>query len=54
MADFRPPLDADPMLVNTQRALLLNQVSEHEAKIAAFVSLDAPHEPPPSGPASYR
>jgi len=25
LADFRPPLDADPMLVNTQRALLLNQ-----------------------------
>jgi hemolysin D len=36
MADFRPPVDADPTLVSTQRALLLNQVSEHQAKIAAL------------------
>ena len=41
LADFRPPLDADPMLVNTQRALLLNQVSEHEAKIAALTRQQA-------------
>jgi hemolysin D len=44
LADFRPPLDADPMLVNTQRALLLNQVSEHEAKIAALTRQQAQKE----------
>ena len=35
MADFMPPVDADPTLVNTQRALLLHQVSEalHDARL---------------------
>jgi len=44
LADFLPPLDADPILVNTQRALLLSQVSEHEAKIAALVRQQAQKE----------
>jgi hemolysin D len=44
LADFRPPPDADRMLVNTQRALLLNQVSEHEAKIAALTRQQAQKE----------
>ncbi|HTB37268.1 MAG TPA: HlyD family type I secretion periplasmic adaptor subunit [Reyranella sp.] len=44
LADFRPPLDADPILLNTQRALLLNQVSEHEAKIAALARQQAQKE----------
>src|SRR6185295_6094596 len=36
VADFTPPADADPALVRTQRQLLLNQVTEHRAKIAAL------------------
>jgi predicted ATPase len=36
MADFKPPADADAALINTQRHLLLNQVVEHRAKIAAL------------------
>ena len=32
LADFRPPLDADPILLNTQRALLLNQVSAERSR----------------------
>ena len=36
VADFMPPADADPELIATQRQLLLNQVTEHRAKIAAL------------------
>jgi hemolysin D len=36
MADFAPPADAHPALLSTQRHLLLNQVIEHRAKIAAL------------------
>jgi hemolysin D len=36
VADFTPPADADPSLISTQRQLLLNQVTEHRAKIAAL------------------
>ena len=35
-ADFTPPAGADPVLVNAQRQLLLSQVTEHRAKIAAL------------------
>lgn len=35
-ADLVAPVDADPALVATQRQLLLNQVTEHHAKIAAL------------------
>src|SRR4029077_15303349 len=42
--DFMRPGDADPALVNTQRALLLHQVSEHQAKIAALVRQQAQKE----------
>jgi hemolysin D len=35
-AEFTPPADADPILVSAQRALLLNQVTEYRAKIAAL------------------
>src|SRR5215468_11084929 len=34
LADFRPPAEADAGLVGTQRALLVNQVTEHRAKLA--------------------
>ncbi len=33
---FAPPADADPALISTQRALLLSQVTEHRAKLAAL------------------
>src|SRR5262245_10376333 len=36
VADFTPPADADPALITTQRQLLLSQVAEHRAKIAAL------------------
>jgi hemolysin D len=36
VADFTPPADADPALIRTQRQLLLNQVAEYRAKIAAL------------------
>src|SRR5258708_15467154 len=36
VAAFKPPADADPTLIGTQRQLLLNQVSEHRAKTAAL------------------
>jgi hemolysin D len=36
VADFTPPDGADPALVGTQREVLLNQVAEHRAKIAAL------------------
>jgi hemolysin D len=40
-ADFRPPADADAALVATQRQLLVNQVAEHRAKIAALARQEA-------------
>jgi len=43
-ADFIPPAGADPALVNTQRQLLLNQVAEHRARIAALTSQQAQKE----------
>ena len=36
VADFTPPADADAALISTQRQLLLSQVNEHRAKIAAL------------------
>jgi hemolysin D len=36
VAEFTPPADADPALIGTQRQLLVNQVTEHRAKIAAL------------------
>jgi hemolysin D len=44
VADFTPPADVDPELVSTQRQLLLNQVTEHRAKIAALVRQQAQKE----------
>jgi hemolysin D len=44
MADFRPPANADPELIATQRQLLMNQVTEHRAKIAALVRQQAQKE----------
>ena len=44
LADFRPPAAADPELVATQRQLLLNQVTEHRAKIAALARQQAQKE----------
>ena len=44
MADFKPPVDADAGLINTQRHLLLNQVVEHRAKIAALARQEAQKE----------
>src|SRR5262245_22805225 len=44
MADFKPPADSDPVLINTQRQLLLNQVTEHHAKIAALARRQAEKE----------
>jgi hemolysin D len=44
MADFTPPANADPALVSTQRQLLLSQVTEHRAKIAALSRQQAQKE----------
>jgi hemolysin D len=44
LADFTPPADADPALINTQRQLLLNQVTEHRARIAALARQRAQKE----------
>ena len=44
VADLTPPVDADPILVGTQRQLLLNQVTEHRAKIAALARQQAQKE----------
>src|SRR5512135_2083637 len=44
VADFTPPADADPILISTQRQLLLNQVAEHRAKIAALARQQAQKE----------
>jgi membrane fusion protein, hemolysin D len=43
-ADFTPPAGADPILVGTQRQLLLNQVTEHRARIAALARQQAQKE----------
>jgi len=42
--DFTPPADADSALVSAQRQLLLNQVAEHRAKIAALTRQQAQKE----------
>jgi hemolysin D len=44
MVDFVAPAGADPMLVSTQRQLLLNQVAEHRAKIASLARQQAQKE----------
>ena len=44
VADLTPPANADPTLVGTQRQLLLNQVTEHRAKIAALARQQAQKE----------
>jgi hemolysin D len=44
VVDFTPPADADPALLSTQRQLLLNQVTEHRAKIAALGRQQAQRE----------
>jgi hemolysin D len=43
-ADFTPPAEADSALISAQRQLLLNQVTEHRAKIAALASQQAQKE----------
>ncbi|NLS69080.1 HlyD family type I secretion periplasmic adaptor subunit [Bradyrhizobium brasilense] len=43
-ADFMPSAGVDPELINTQRQLLLNQVTEHRAKIAALARQQAQKE----------
>lgn len=43
-ADFTPPANADSALVSAQRQLLINQVAEHRAKIAALTSQQAQKE----------
>src|SRR5262249_29479395 len=44
LIDFKPPVDADAGLVSTQRALLLNQVAEQRAKLAALARQQAQKE----------
>ena len=44
VADFTPPAGADAALINTQRQLLLHQVTEHRAKIAAITRQEAQKE----------
>ena len=41
VADFKPPADASPELISAQRQLLLDQVAEHRAKIAALARQQA-------------
>src|SRR6478752_4165101 len=41
LADFKPPEDADAALVAAQRQLLLDQVAEHRAKLAALAHQQA-------------
>jgi hemolysin D len=43
-SDFVPTADADPELVSAQRQLLLNQVTEHRARIAALSRQQAQKE----------
>jgi hemolysin D len=44
VADFKAPAGVDPELIATQRQLLLNQVTEHRAKIAALSRQQAQKE----------
>jgi hemolysin D len=44
VAGFAPPADADAALISAQRQLLLNQVTEHRAKIAALARQQAQKE----------
>jgi hemolysin D len=44
LANFTPPADAAPALISAQRQLLLNQVTEHRAKIAALTRQQAQKE----------
>jgi hemolysin D len=44
LADFTPPADVDPALIATQRQVLLNQVTEHRAKLAALARQQAQKE----------
>ena len=44
VANFTPPADADPGLISTQRQLLLSQVNEHRAKLAALARQQAQKE----------
>src|SRR5215470_1037621 len=41
VADFTPPAGAEPALVSAQQHLLLNQVTEHRAKVAALTRQQA-------------
>src|SRR5215831_11156586 len=43
-AEFTPPTGADQALINAQRQLLLNQVTEYRAKIAALTRQQAQKE----------
>jgi hemolysin D len=44
VAAFTPPSDADPVLVGAQRQLLVHQVGEHRAKVAALTRQQAQKE----------
>src|SRR6478735_2374094 len=44
VTDFTPPADADTALITAQRQLLVNQVTEHRAKIAALARQQAQKE----------
>jgi hypothetical protein len=44
VADLVAPANADPVLVSTQRQLLIDEVSEHRAKIAALSRQQAQKE----------
>lgn len=44
VSNFTPPADADPALISIQRQLLLSQVTEHRAKIAALARQQAQKE----------
>ncbi|MGC2042860.1 MAG: HlyD family type I secretion periplasmic adaptor subunit [Pseudolabrys sp.] len=44
IANFTPPANANPALVSAQRQLLLNQVTEYRAKIAALARQQAQKE----------
>jgi hemolysin D len=44
LAEFKAPAGADPELIGIQRQLLLNQVAEHRAKIAALARQQAQKE----------
>ncbi|WP_035969063.1 HlyD family type I secretion periplasmic adaptor subunit [Bradyrhizobium sp. WSM1417] len=44
MGEFVPPNGAEPELIGTQRQLLLNQVTEHRAKLAALFRQQAQKE----------